>query len=184
MAEAPGPNGPGDGQSSELVEVAYDELRRMAEQMLRQERAGHTLQATALVHEAFMKLAAQTRALWNDELHFRAVASIAMRRILVNHERDRRALKRGGGAARLVLDTQIAAVNEPEVDLIELDDALNQLARVDAQQARVVELRFFAGLTDVEIGQVIGVSDRTVRREWTMTRAWLRSQLIGDVDSA
>jgi len=163
----------------ELIGLVYRELRRIASRSLASERRDHTLQPTALVHEAYERLADLRTAPFRDRAHFFAVAAGLMRRILVDHARRRPALRRGGPAEKVVLDeNQIgAAAGADVVDVIALDTALNELATLDATQARVVELRFFAGLGPSEIAGAMGVSRATVHRQWTMARAWIHRQL-------
>jgi RNA polymerase sigma factor (TIGR02999 family) len=165
-----------------LLPLVYDELSGLARRKLRFERAGHTFDTTALVHEAYLKLVDQTRVQWQDRHHFFAIASEAMRRILVDYAKRRRADKRGGGASHVPLD----AIAEPAVgplsdaqatELIALDDALARLAAFNADGARIVQYRFFGGLSTGEVADVMGTSERTVRRAWTMARAWLRREL-------
>jgi RNA polymerase sigma factor (TIGR02999 family) len=164
----------------ELIGLVYRELRRIAARSLASERRDHTLQPTALVHEAYERLAGLRTASFRDRTHFFAVAAGLMRRILVDHARRRRALRRGGSAEMVQLDeNQVGgAAGGDEVDLIALDGALNELAELDSSQARVVELRFFAGLGPNEIAEAMGVSRATVHRQWTMARAWLHRQLV------
>lgn len=161
-----------------LFALVYDELRRMAAGALRHERRDHTLQPTALVHEAYLRLAHEPDARWESRAHFLAVAAQAMRRILVDHARTRNAHKRGRGAIRLTFEEvePVAASVESDVDLVALDQALERLAALDVRQGRIVELRFFGGLTVEETAAVIGVSARTVKREWQMARAWLKRE--------
>lgn len=167
----------GDREAAErLMERVYDELRRLARRRLSGERAGHTLQPTALVHEAYMKLAGQ-RVDWRSRAHFFALAATAMRRILVSHARKRRAAKRGGGALTLTLDEGLAGGGERDLDLLALDRALAGLAALDPRQARIVELRYFAGLTIEETAEAVGVSPATVKLDWQMARAWLHREL-------
>jgi RNA polymerase sigma-70 factor, ECF subfamily len=163
---------------SDLMPLVYDELRRVAAMHLARERPNHTLQPTALAHEAYLKLVDQTRAQWKDRAHFLAVAAEAIRRILIDHARLHRAAKRGSGDARLTLSFA-ADVPEPQtdVDLIALEDALQRLAELSPRQARVVELRFFAGLDVEETAEAIGVSPRTVKGDWRVARAWLQREL-------
>lgn len=162
-----------------LVPHVYAELRRQADRYLVRQRSGHTLQATALVHEAFLRLVDQTHASYKDRAHFFAVASRAMRQILVDHARRRTAGKRGGGATRLALEDAIAAVPARGVDLVALDDALARLEKLDPEQSRLVELRFFGGLTVEETAVVLGCSPATVKRSWSSARAWLYGELAG-----
>lgn len=168
-----------------LLPVIYDDLRAMAERLMREERSGHTLQPTALVHEAYLRLVDQTRVEWRDRAHFFAVAATAIRRILVDHARTHRAAKRGGGRERVSLKAAeaaeaAAAAPARDVDLPALDEALSRLAAFDARKSRIVELRFFAGLSIEETGEVLGVSHATVERDWSLARAWLYRELRRD----
>ncbi len=164
----------GDQQAlDELVPLVYDELRRLAHHYLRQERSDHTLQSTALVHEAYMRLAGQHPPEWRDRTHFFGIAARIMRQILVEYARGRGAAKRGGQACRVTLDATIAAPTQLDVDVVELDRALTHLAELDPQQSRIVELRFFGGLTIDDTSQVLGISPATVKRDWVTARAWL-----------
>jgi len=162
----------------ELIPLVYDELRRQASRHLRKERSNHTLQTTALIHEAYLKLIGYNQIEWQNRAHFFAIASVAMRRILVDHARERKREKRGGAAEKLPLDEAFQiSVNEKSVDLIALDEALNRLAKLDARQARVVELRYFAGLSIDETAEVLGVSNATVRLDWNLAKAWLKLEI-------
>lgn len=163
-----------------LFPIIYGELRDLAGRVLRGERPGHTLQPTALVHEAWLRLIGQQDATFNDRGHFLSVAAMAMRRILVNHAKARGAAKRGGGAPVVVLDEALAVFEDRAVDLIALDEAIDRLAEIDDRQARVVELRFFTGLSVDETAQVMDISPRTVHREWLMARAWLRGAIADE----
>lgn len=165
------------GAVSELLPIVYDELKRRASAMMRREREGHTLQPTALVHEAFLELVHQDRVDWQGRAHFFAVASHLMRRILVDHARSRLREKRGGKAERISLDEGLGLSVERDADVLALDEALKKLAEVDAQQAELVSMRFFGGLSVEECAAVLGVSKRTVEAEWTMIKAWLRREL-------
>ena len=160
-----------------LMPLVYDELRQIAGRYLRKERQDHTLQTTALVHEAYIRLIDQKQANWQNRAQFFGVAANMMRRILVDHARGHAADKRGGGAAKLSLDEAIEIADQKEVDLIALDDALTQLAALDEQQCRVVELRFFGGLTVEEVAEVLKLSPATIKREWSMAKAWLHREL-------
>jgi RNA polymerase sigma factor (TIGR02999 family) len=169
-----------------LVPLVYAELRRQARRALRDEAAGHTLQPTALVHEAFLRLVDQRRARWESRTQFLAVAAQAMRRVLVDHARARRAAKRGAGARRVTLvDADVphapvdAAVAADGVDVLALDVALTRLAALDPRKARLVELRYFAGLSIPEAAEALAVSPATVGREWAVARRWLRRELDG-----
>jgi RNA polymerase sigma factor (TIGR02999 family) len=160
-----------------LLPVVYDELRKLAKSYLRRERPDHTLQATALVHEAYLRLIDQNQVTWQNRAHFFGIAAQMMRRILVNHAEARRADKRGGGAQKLSLDEAIDLAEDRAVDLIALDDALKALAEFDPQQARIVELRYFGGLSIEETAEVVGVSPATVKREWSTAKMWLHREL-------
>lgn len=160
-----------------LLSLVYDELRKIARRYLRKERSDHTLQPTALVHEAYMKLIDLSDVSWQDRAHFFAVASSVMRNILVDHARARLAEKRGGEGQRIALEDVVSFSREPDVDLLALDEALNKLAKFDEQQSRLVELRFFGGLTIEETAHVLGISPATVKREWTVAKAWLFRQM-------
>lgn len=159
-----------------LIPLVYQELRRVAQHYLRQERPDHTLQSTALVHEVYLRLMKQGPAEIESRSHFMAVASRLMRQILVDHARGHRAAKRGGGL-KLELEEAMSVQKAPSIDLIALDAALNELSRLDAQQCRIVELRFFGGLSIEDTAEIIGVSRTTVKREWASARAWLRREL-------
>ena len=159
-----------------LIPLVYQELRRIAQHYLRQERSDHTLQSTALVHEAYLRLMKQGPTDIENRAHFFAVAACLMRQILVDHARRHRAAKRGSGL-KLELNEAISLQVPPNVDLIALDTALNELARLDPQQSRIVEMRFFAGLSIEDTAKVVGISPATVKREWAMARAWLRNEV-------
>ena len=161
-----------------LIPLVYRELRRLAGRSLRSERGDHTLQATALVHEAYLKLVDQRRVRWQNRAHFFAVAAGLMRRILVDHARRHGALRRGGDAQKLPLAEEVVgAPAQSDIDLISLDAALTALAALDSDQARIVELRFFGGLSVEETAEAMAVSRATVNREWSMARAWLHRRL-------
>jgi RNA polymerase sigma factor (TIGR02999 family) len=166
-----------EGAREALIPLVYDELRRLARRHLRRERPDHTLQSAALVNEAYLRLIRQEQPQWQNRAHFFGVAAQLMRHILVDHARNRAAAKRGAGAPRLTLDPEYALPQERDVDLVVLDDALNQLAALDPQQSRVVELRFFGGLSIEETSIVLGISPATVKREWATARAWLRREM-------
>jgi len=163
--------------ADELLPLLYQEFREMASRLFRQERRDHTLQPTALVHEAYMKLVDQRRVDWQGRTHFMAVGAQAMRRILIDHARGHKRLKRGGGRALVSLDEDLAPAASRPVDAVDLADALQRLQILDPRQARIVELRFFGGLTVAEVAEVLGVSKRTVEGDWTMAKAWLRREL-------
>jgi RNA polymerase sigma factor (TIGR02999 family) len=166
-----------EGAREALIPLVYEELRRLARRHLRRERPDHTLQSAALVNEAYLRLIRQEQPQWQNRAHFFGVAAQLMRHILVDHARNRAAAKRGAGAPRLTLNPEIALPQERDVDLVTLDDALNQLAALDPQQSRVVELRFFGGLSIEETSIVLGISPATVKREWATARAWLRREM-------
>jgi RNA polymerase sigma-70 factor (ECF subfamily) len=161
----------------ELTPLVYEELRKQAARYLRRERPGHTLQTTALIHETYLKLVDAQDVEWQSRAHFFAIAANLMRRILVDHARRRDAHKRGGDQVRLPLDEALAIAEESHVDLLALDEALDRLAAFHAQQARVVELRFFSGLSVEEAAAALGVSPRTVKSDWALARAWLRREI-------
>jgi RNA polymerase sigma factor (TIGR02999 family) len=162
-----------------LTPLVYDELRHQATRYLRRERPGHTLQTTALIHEAYLRLIDAKDVDWQDRAHFFAIAANLMRRILVEHARRRDAYKRGGSQVRVQFDEALAVADETDVDLLAIDEALNRLAAIDPQQARVVELRFFSGLSVEETAAALGVSPKTVKRDWSVARAWLRREIGG-----
>lgn len=180
---SPGEN---SGQiAPELLEVMYDELRVLAERAMRHERANHTLQPTALVNEAYMRLADQDRARLNDREHFLAVAAQAMRRILVDHARGKGRKKRGGDQRRAEMSESLMVdVDSAEIDLLELEEALTRLAEADPRKAQIVELKFFGGLSEVEIAGILGVTDRTVRKDWSIAKTWLYHELHSDGTTA
>lgn len=163
-----------------LYPIVYDELQRIAHRLLTNERQGHTLSTNALVHEAYLRLVDQTRVEWQDRAHFCAVAAGAMRRILVDHARRRHAKKRGGRQDPLPLDESRIAINEQAAWVISLDDALTRLAELDERLSKVVECKFFGGLTEEESAEVLQVSKRTVRRDWVKAKAWLFKELYPD----
>lgn len=160
-----------------LLPLVYDELRRVARRHLKNERPNHTLQTTALVHETYFRLVGQELPQWKNRAHFFAVAAQLMRQILVDHARRHRSSKRGSGVCMLTLDDVEATPERKEVDIIALNDALNALAKIDVRQSRVVELRFFAGLSLAETSDVMGVATATVQRDWTAARAWLHREM-------
>src|SRR5260370_28579554 len=165
--------------ASQLIPLVYDELRHLADYYMQQERSDHTLQPTALVHEVFLRLVAQEPLDWQGRSHFFAVAAKAMRRILVDHARKHSADKRGGEHRRVPLDENLVQEIRATEELISLDEALDRLATRDPQQCRVVELRYFGGLTVDETACVLGISARTVKRDWNVARAWLRGEVGG-----
>ena len=166
-----------------LVPVVYEELRRQAARYLKRERPGHTLQTTALIHEAYIRLIDQKNVHWQNRAHFYAISAKLMRRILVDHARSRQAAKRGGSDIKLPLEEAMSAPEGREVDIVALDEALERLAAIDPQQSRVVELKFFSGMSVEETAEVLGVSTRTVKRDWNVAKAWLRREISeGEVE--
>lgn len=169
----------GDADASgELVGIVYADLRRQAQALMRDERASHTLQPTALVHEAYMQLIRHERMDWQGRAHFFAMATTVMRRILVDHARKRNAARRGAGVPRLSLVDGLGLAPDNDTDVLALHDALTALEARDARQARVVAMRFFGGLTMPEVAAVIGVSTRTVEGDWAVARAWLLREMV------
>ena len=160
-----------------LLPLVYDELRKLARHYLRSERPNHTLQSTALVHEVFLRLSGQSALRVESRAHFFGIAASLMRQILVDHARSRAAAKRGANQLTLSLDEAIDFPKQQKLDLVTLDDALNTLAEMDSQQARIVELRFFGGLSIEETSDMLGISNSTVKREWTTARLWLQREL-------
>jgi RNA polymerase sigma factor (TIGR02999 family) len=165
-----------------VFELVYDELRRLASALMRGERNGHTLQPTALVHEAYCRLVDQKLVRWQNRIHFFSIASRAMRRILVEHARRRAAAKRGGGLKRVALDGQVEKATHPDLQLIELNDALNQLSKLDERMGRIAELRLFGGLTINEVAHALDISIRTVQYDWRLASAWLSNELADASD--
>ena len=162
----------------ELLPLVYDELHKQARRYLRRERQDHTLQTTALIHEAYLKLIDQRNVDWQNRTHFFAIAAQMMRRILVDHARTKHRDKRGGDDIKLPLDEAIlVVVNEKNVDLIALDEALNRLAKIDEQQVQIVELRYFSGLSLEETAEALKISRATVARDWAIAKAWLHREL-------
>jgi len=166
-----------EGALAELMPLVYDELRAVAARHMRRERDGHTLQPTALVNEAYMRLVDQTRVDWQGRTHFLAVASTAMRRLLIDHARARGRDKRGGERVRVDLDESVNVVEPDDEAVLAVHEALERLEALDARQARVVELRYFGGLGVDEVAEALGVSRRTVEAEWTHAKAWLQREL-------
>ena len=164
--------------------LVYDELRRIAARYMSRERPGQTLQATALVNEAFVRLAAERPRQFQNRTHFLAIAALSMRQILIQRARARRALKRGGALQRVTLDDQHLQAPPGEIDVLALDEALTRLAAVDPELARVVELRYFGGLTVEETADVMASSPATVKRQWALARAWLKQALAGQTPDA
>jgi RNA polymerase sigma factor (TIGR02999 family) len=169
-----------DGQAdapARLMPLVYDELRKLAEGYLQGERAANTLQATALVHEAYIRLVDWKNVSWQNRAHFFALAAQVMRRILVDHAREKHAAKRGGNLTKLSLDEAVSFPQQREVDLLALDEALKELAQFDETQSRIVELRFFGGLTIEETAEALNLSPATIKREWTLAKAWLHKTI-------
>lgn len=172
----------GDERALEdLLPHVYSELRRMAGNFMRRQSEGHTLQPTALVNEAYLRLLGSSRVNWQDRTHFFAICAQLMRRILVDIARKKNSLKRGGDRVQVTLSDHLGKPSETNEDIVALDEALTRLAEFSERQAKIVELRYFAGLTDEQIAESLGVSARTVRRDWTVARAWLFRELQGGV---
>jgi RNA polymerase sigma factor (TIGR02999 family) len=163
-----------------LVPLVYDELRRQAARYLRRERVGHTLQTTALIHEAYLKLVDQKNVHWQNRAHFFGIAAQLMRRILVDHARTKKRAKRGGSDIRVSLADATAIAKAQDLDVVALDEALERLARIDEQQSKIVELRFFSGLTVEETAEVLAISPATVKRDWSMAKAWLHREISSE----
>lgn len=175
-----------DGDSTaldELMPILYDELRGLAAHYLRRERADHTLQPTALVHEAYFRLVAQNDVHWQSRAHFFGVAAQMMRRVLIDHAKSHRRAKRGGGLIKVELDQAAGLSEEQAVEVIALDDALDALARIDLRKSKIVELRYFGGLSVEETAEVLSVSPNTVMRDWAMAKAWLYNEIKGEEDN-
>ena len=168
---------------AQLMPLVYDELRRVAGKYFRDERPDHTLQPTALVHEAYLRLVDQTRVDWQSRAHFFAICAKIMRRILVDHARGRKRARRGGGRRKLTLDSDVLPADLGADEILMLHDALERLAALDERQARVVEMRFFAGLTMEEVAQALNVSKRTAEDDWTHAKAWLRVHAAAGPDA-
>jgi RNA polymerase sigma-70 factor (ECF subfamily) len=162
-----------------LLPLVYDELHQQAVRLFRRERAGHTMQPTALVNDVYLRLVNQRAMTWHNRAHFFGIAAQMMRRILVSHARRRRAAKRGGAGERITLTEEIAVANQRDVNLLALDEALKKLETIDEQKSRMVELRFFSGLSVEETAVVMGVSPRTIDRQWQMAKAWLYREIGG-----
>ena len=167
------------GATSELMARVYGELHRLAAAYMRRERGDHTLQTTALVHEAYLRLVGQRGIAWKNRAHFLGIAAQMMRRILVDHARAHVCRRRGGPQERVSLDEVCISPRTHSADLVALDEALTRLAQIDARQAQVVELRFFGGLTAEETARMLGVSTKTVNRDWLVARAWLHGEIAG-----
>jgi RNA polymerase sigma factor (TIGR02999 family) len=165
---------------AQLMPLVYDELRRLAHKYFQHERPDHTLQPTALVHEAYLRLVDATRVDWQGRTHFYAVCAKVMRRVLLDHARGRKRVRRGGGKRRLDLDSELLPTELAESEVVALHDAIEELARLDPRQAHIVELRFFGGLTVDEVAHVVGVSKRTAEDEWTHAKAWLRARFADE----
>jgi RNA polymerase sigma factor (TIGR02999 family) len=163
--------------AAQLVPLIYEELRRLAAQRLRHERPGHTLQATALVHEVYLKLAGQPNARWQNRVHFFAVASQLMRRVLVDYARTKQRVRRGGGQEKVSLDEVVLIAPDRTDELLAVHESLSRLEKLDSRQGRIVELRYFGGLTLDETAEVLRVSPKTVMREWNFAKAWLYGEL-------
>ncbi|MCA9539885.1 MAG: sigma-70 family RNA polymerase sigma factor [Myxococcales bacterium] len=170
----------GDARASnDLMGIVYDDLRRLANHLMQNERSNHTLQPTALVHEAYMRLIRYDQMQWQDRAHFFAMAARQMRRLLVDHARRHRADRRGSGAPRLSLDEGLGLTVDNETDVLMLDDALEKLEALHPRQAQMVVMRFFGGMSVADIAEVFGVTTRTIQTDWAMARAWLKRELSG-----
>lgn len=177
MTDPTGSFGSGDRLAEEIMPLLYDELRRIARFHMSRERPSHTLQPTALVHEAYLKLLDQRKIDWKNRPQVLGLASEIMRRLLVNHARDRRVEKRGGELQQVSITVAADAVEKQDLDLLALNECLEELARFDQRKARIVELKFFGGLTTSEISEVVEISDATVEREWSFAKAWLFAKM-------
>jgi RNA polymerase sigma-70 factor, ECF subfamily len=166
-----------DAAASKLIPIVYDELRRLAAGYMRRERKDHTLQPTALVHEAYLKLTEQRVVDWQGRAHFFGIAAQVMRRILIDHARGHMRDKRGGGAIPVPLDEALVFSPEQSSELVMLDASLERLAKLDPRQSRIVELRFFGGLTVEQTAELLGISPKTVKRDWSMAKAWLHGDM-------
>jgi RNA polymerase sigma factor (TIGR02999 family) len=164
-----------------LMPLVYDELRRLAGGYMEGERTDHTLQATALVHEAYLRLVDWKNVSWQNRAHFFALAAQVMRRILIDYAREKHAQKRGDGFTKIALEEAVSFPQQREVDLVALDDALKTLAEIDPAQSRIVELRFFGGLTIEETAEVLRLSPATIKREWKMAKAWLHKRIVREL---
>ena len=173
-------SGGDESAMARLIPLIYDELHAIAAREMRRERPDHTLQPTALVHEVFLRLADKPDLSWESRAHFLNIAAQAMRRILVEHARRRKAEKRGGGAERVTLDEEFQAPGQGAPDLVDLDEALQRLSAIDPRKGRVVELRFFAGLSVEETARLLAISEATVKREWQFAKAWIQRELGND----
>ena len=171
------------GTVDQLMGALYPELHRLARKLFRDERADHTLQPTALVHEAYLRLVDQTRVGWEGRSHFLAIAAKVMRRVLIDYARGRARQRRGGGRKIIGLDSEMLPTEFTQAELLEVNDALEKLTALDARQAQVVEMRFFGGMTMEEIAEALGVSKRTIEDDWTHAKAWLRLVLAGNSDT-
>lgn len=168
----------GDTSAEEkLISVVYDELRRLAAHYMRRERPDHTLQATALVHEAFLRLTEQRDVSWQNKAHFFGVAAQLMRRVLIDHARARLRTKRGAGGQKLPLDEGLILTDAAPLELLAVNDSIERLAKLDARQAHIVELRFFGGLSVEQTAEFLGISPKTVKRDWSVAKAWLHAEL-------
>lgn len=176
--------GKGDKEAlDQLVPIVYEELRRQAARYLRRERVGHTLQTTALIHEAYLRLVDQKNVEWQNRAQFFGIAAQLMRRILVDHARTKKRAKRGGSDIRVSLGEADAFVKAQELDVVALNEALERLEQIDEQQSKIVELRFFSGLTVEETAAVLNISPATVKRDWSMAKAWLHREISSEAES-
>ena len=165
-----------------LIPLVHVELRRLARNYMRRERTGHTLQTTALINEAYLRLIDQKNVHWQNRAHFFGIAAQLMRRILVDHARTKKRAKRGGSDVRVSFSEATIKAKDQDLDIVALDEALERLAKIDEQQSKIVELRFFSGLTVEETAEVLSISPATVKRDWSMAKAWLHRELTGEVE--
>ncbi len=172
-----------DAVAAKLMPLVYEDLRRLARKYFRHERPDHTLQPTALVHEAYIRLVDQTRVHWQDRTHFFAVAAKIMRRILVDYARARQRARRGGKRQKIEFDSELLPANLGEFDILAMHEAIEQLATLDTRQAQIVEMRFFAGMTVEEVAEALGISRRTVEGDWTHAKAWLRARFAREAEA-
>lgn len=167
--------------ANQLMPLVYERLRMLANKLIGKESPGNTLQPTALVNEAYLRMVGQTRVEWKGKTHFFAIGAKMMRRILVDHARSKHRIKRGGGMHRIELTDELSVSRRRDEDVLAIEEAIEKLSRLDPRQAQIVELRFFGGLTVEEVAEVLGVSKRTVEGEWTILRAWLRRELADEI---
>lgn len=171
------------GVAAKLMPLVYEDLRHLAKKYFRDERPDHTLQPTALVHEAYLRMVDQTRVGWKDRTHFFAVAAKVMRRVLVDYARARKRARRGGERQRIELDSRVSPMDMAELDVLALHEAIEKLAELDERQAQIVEMRFFSGMTVEEVAEALGVSKRTIEGDWKHAKAWLRAEFAHEAET-